>query len=82
MLANKMLEHAPRFGEENSSNVICEGVSVTIRPVQSEDLPLIQEMHQRLSPNSLYFRYLALSIPSAQDLEFQCSLNGGPGWQL
>lgn len=79
MSVDQMLEKTSIFIEKSHSVVLCGDISVTIRPIRPEDIPLIQEMHQRLSPNSLYLRYLSPSIPSAQELEFQCSLGGRAG---
>jgi RimJ/RimL family protein N-acetyltransferase len=82
MSVDQMQEKTIQYSEKSFSKFICGEAPVVIRPVQEEDIPLIQEMHQRLSPNSLYLRYLSPSIPSAQDLEFQCALNGKPGFGI
>ena len=37
--------------------------AVTIRPARPEDVPSILAMHQRLSSNSLYLRYLVPYLP-------------------
>jgi GNAT superfamily N-acetyltransferase len=79
MLADQLLAQSKELVENKKTMELQEGVSVTIRPVQPDDIPLIMQMHQRISPNSLYLRYLSLNIPSIQDLEFQCSLNGSVG---
>ncbi len=55
------------------------GAPVTVRPVQPSDVVLIQEMHMRLSKESLYSRYLAAHPPSPEDLQRLCFLDGGPG---
>jgi acetyltransferase len=54
------------------------GTPVTVRPVQQSDVVRIQEMHTRLSKESLYYRYLAAHPPSPQDLQRLCFLDGGP----
>jgi GNAT superfamily N-acetyltransferase len=55
------------------------GTPVTVRPVQQSDVVLIQEMHMRLSKESLYYRYLAPHPPGPEDLQRLCFLDGGPG---
>ena len=55
------------------------GTPVTVRPAQPSDVVLIQEMHTRLSKESLYYRYLAAHPPSPEDLQRLCFLDGGPG---
>lgn len=79
MLANQFPTQSTELLQDYQIVEIQDGVSVRIRPVLPNDIPSILEMHQRISPNSLYLRYLSLNVPSAQDLEFQCSLNGSVG---
>jgi RimJ/RimL family protein N-acetyltransferase len=43
---------------------------------------MIQEMHERLSGESLYYRYLGLNKPSIEDLQRLCSIDGGGGMAL
>jgi RimJ/RimL family protein N-acetyltransferase len=52
---------------------------ITIRPIQPGDVDLIAEMHQRLSPESLYYRYLQPRIPSLGEIEQVCRLAPGSG---
>jgi RimJ/RimL family protein N-acetyltransferase len=47
---------------------------VTVRPIQHGDAHLIDEMHQRLSPDSLYFRYLQCRPPTAAEIAAVCRL--------
>lgn len=47
---------------------------VTVRPIQQGDAHLIDEMHQRLSPDSLYFRYLRCRPPTAAEIAAVCRL--------
>jgi RimJ/RimL family protein N-acetyltransferase len=53
--------------------------AVTVRPVQQSDVVPIQEMHARLSKESLYYRYLTPHPPAAADLQRLCFLDGGSG---
>jgi RimJ/RimL family protein N-acetyltransferase len=47
---------------------------VTVRPIQPGDAGLIDEMHRRLSPESLYYRYLRPRIPPLTEIEEVCTL--------
>jgi GNAT superfamily N-acetyltransferase len=42
--------------------------SVTVRPIQFDDVGLIDAMHRRLSPESLYFRYLQQRQPTLDEI--------------
>lgn len=55
------------------------GTPVTVRPVRQSDVVLIQEMHKRVSKESLYYRYLAPHAPAPEILQRLCFLDGGPG---
>ena len=50
---------------------------VTVRPVKSNDIPLIVAMHERLSPRTIYQRYLQYWVPPIND--FQCLVHLGQG---
>ncbi|MCX6046982.1 MAG: hypothetical protein NT075_17905 [Chloroflexi bacterium] len=52
---------------------------VTVRPIQPNDATLIHEMHQRLSPDSIYYRYLQPRMPSMAELEQICHLDPAKG---
>ncbi len=52
---------------------------VTVRPAQESDVGLIQEMHMRLSKESVYYRYLAPCAPDPEDLQRLCFLNDPSG---
>lgn len=47
---------------------------VTVRPLQPGDAHLIEEMHQRLSPDSLYYRYLRYRPPTPAEIAAVCRL--------
>jgi len=52
---------------------------VTVRPIHPGDANLINEMHQRLSPDSIYYRYLQPRIPSMAEIEQICHLDPARG---
>jgi RimJ/RimL family protein N-acetyltransferase len=52
---------------------------VNVRAVKPSDAVLIQEMHDRLSSDSLYYRYLGSNKPSSNDLQCLCAPNGSNG---
>src|SRR4051794_19663201 len=52
---------------------------VTMRPIRPDDADLINEMHQRLSPDSIYYRYLQPRIPSMAEIEQVCRLDPAKG---
>jgi L-amino acid N-acyltransferase YncA len=52
---------------------------VAVRPIQPSDAALIHEMHQRLSPDSIYYRYLQPRMPSMAELEQICRLDPAKG---
>lgn len=59
-----------------------DGASVTIRTVRQSDAPLIKEMHERLSKESIYFRYLGPNKPTLENLQRLCSSDGKAGTVL
>jgi L-amino acid N-acyltransferase YncA len=58
------------------------GASVTIRTVRQSDALLIKEMHERLSKESIYFRYLGPNKPTLENLQRLCSSDGKAGTVL
>lgn len=48
--------------------------SITVRPIRPDDFVLLHEMHHRLSPESIYYRYLQLRIPSLEELRAVCQI--------
>jgi GNAT superfamily N-acetyltransferase len=59
-----------------------DGVPVTVRRVKQSDVVLVQEMHTRLSKDSVYYRYLAPHTPDPEDLRRLCFLDGQRGEAL
>jgi GNAT superfamily N-acetyltransferase len=50
---------------------------VSVRLVHRGDLALIQKMHERLSQESIYYRYLSANKPTTKDLENLCNSDSG-----
>lgn len=48
--------------------------AVTMRPIQPGDAPLLYAMHERLSPESIYARYLQYRKPTLTELATICFL--------
>lgn len=53
--------------------------AVTVRPIQPSDANLIYAMHQRLSPDSLYYRYLQVRKPAREEIAAICRLDPAKG---
>jgi RimJ/RimL family protein N-acetyltransferase len=60
-------------------SVHLDGAQVTVRPAQQSDVALIQEMHMRLSKESIQYRYLAPHTPDPEDLQRLCFLDDRSG---
>jgi hypothetical protein len=52
------------------------GKPVTVRPIRQNDANLIMEMHERLSSDSIYYRYLGANKPTIRDFQHLCSSDG------
>lgn len=48
---------------------------ITIRPLRRGDVAQLQALHERLSPDTIYRRYLSPRVPSASELEQVSRLN-------
>jgi RimJ/RimL family protein N-acetyltransferase len=48
---------------------------ITVRPLQPADADLIHAMHHRLSPESLYYRFLQYRRPTPAELATVCDLD-------
>ncbi len=64
------------------ADMLSDGTRVTVRPARSSDIGLIQEMHARLSRESLRLRYLAPRAPTPEALQRLCFLDGRTGAAL
>src|SRR5208283_129989 len=49
-------------------SLLADGTTIGIRPAGPDDLDAVREMHEKLSPDSLYRRFFSLS-PSAAEWE-------------
>jgi GNAT superfamily N-acetyltransferase len=80
MLAVRYHEkQAAEQGRSALADAILTGPRVTVRPVQHSDLSLIEEMHLRLSKDSVYYRYLAHHSPELEILQCLCFLDNPSG---
>jgi len=59
-----------------------DGQSVTIRPMQLDDVPALDAMHDRLSKQSLYYRYFVARKPPLDALREQMQLSEYKGAAL
>lgn len=48
---------------------LADGTTVLVRPMRPEDVPLVLEMHDRLSADTIYFRYLHPYKPTFAELD-------------
>lgn len=55
------------------------GVGVKIRPLRKGDIPMLQALYQRVSPTSLYYRYLRPYQPTPAELQQLCELRKEEG---
>ncbi len=62
-----------------AAGYILKGKRFFIRPAKQADGFELEKMHERLSRQSLYFRYLYPHKPVAKDLERMCTLPGSDG---
>jgi len=62
--------------------LLVDGKAATIRPMTLEDLVAIAAMHDRLSKQSLYYRYFASHKPSLDVLREQMQLSQSRGAAL
>ena len=53
--------------------------SIVVRPLVATDTALIDAMHQRLSPESVYYRYLQYRKPTAAEIATVCHLAPAQG---
>ena len=46
--------------------LLTDGTTVEIRPARPEDFDAVREMHEKLSPDSLYLRFFSLNPRAAE----------------
>jgi L-amino acid N-acyltransferase YncA len=61
------------------TSTLPNGNQMTIRMVRLNDVALIDEMHERISRESMYYRYLGVCKPSLKDLQRLCALENEHG---
>lgn len=59
--------------------ILRDGAVVVLRPMRESDIDLLADMHERLSPDTLYFRYLHPYKPTRDELACLARLNNGQG---
>ncbi len=67
--------HQPRAARITQSQVH----NIHVRPLVAGDADLIDAMHQRLSPESVYYRYLQYRKPTATEIAAVCRLAPAQG---
>ena len=82
MLASEYTQNQAIKRNDGRTTAGSSGNLVTMRAIQQSDLVLVQEMHERLSKDSIYFRYLGPYKPTAENLAQLCSSNGKTGTVL
>jgi GNAT superfamily N-acetyltransferase len=75
-------QEAVEQSENALATVYLDGTPVNVREVQKSDVVLIHEMHQRLSKESVYLRYLAPRMPDPEYVQRLCFFGGRPGLAL
>jgi L-amino acid N-acyltransferase YncA len=75
-------DQVPSRNAENKTIVQDDGTRVTVRPAQMSDVVPMTEMHERLSKDSIYYRYLSANKPSTEDLQRLCSADDQIGTVL
>lgn len=69
-------EHAIEYSDETYTISHPDRILVTVRPIRQSDANLIMEMHERLSNDSIYYRYLGANKPTIRDLQHLYSSDG------
>ncbi len=59
-----------------------DGTRMQIRPARPADSDAVLAMHEKVSPASLFFRYLGARRPTRTEIERICRLNRGGGLAL
>ncbi|MGD2155374.1 MAG: GNAT family N-acetyltransferase [Anaerolineales bacterium] len=76
MLATKTLQHQKvERRDDILTDATLDGELIIVRRVKQSDVSLIDEMHQRLSNDSIYYRYLGPCKPTLDDLQNLCEMD-------
>jgi RimJ/RimL family protein N-acetyltransferase len=62
--------------------VLRDDTAVSLRPIQSDDVRPLWDMHRRLSNDTLFYRFLRVYTPSLADLSHICDINDDRGGAL
>ena len=71
------LAMADRCGR--SYALLADGTILTIRPAGPEDYESVKRLHEAMSPDNLYFRFLTASRVSAEHEARRVCQEGNPG---
>ena len=52
-------------GEPKVYALLTDGTTIEIRPARPDDVDAVREMHEKLSPDSLYLRFFSMSTRAA-----------------
>ena len=66
-------------GSRGHATIRINSLCYVIRPVSPADIFALFQMHQRLSKETLFYRYLALRRPTITEMETICSLSVSEG---
>lgn len=55
---------------DESDVVLCDGASLHLRPIRGDDGPRLLALYDRLSPESLYFRFFAVPDRNAEKADY------------
>ena len=66
-------------GAGQSYALLADGTTLTIRPAGPEDYEPVNQLHEAMSPDNLYFRFFSASRASAEWEARRVCLAGGPG---
>lgn len=79
MIGTETIPNDAIESKNNHEATLPDGTPMTIRKVRLSDVPLIDEMHTRISRESLYYRYLGVCKPTLKDLQCLCGLRNEHG---
>ncbi|GAA3746964.1 bifunctional acetate--CoA ligase family protein/GNAT family N-acetyltransferase [Salinactinospora qingdaonensis] len=58
--------------------LLADGTQITIRPLRAEDTDAVQRMHERMSPENLYFRFFGFNHDIAERIAAELCRGPGP----
>jgi len=75
-------DQAVKRSDYTLAGILLDRSPAIVRPVRQSDVVLIQEMHLRLSKESVYYRYLAPHAPDPEALQRLCFLGDRSGMAM